>query len=602
MSHGQYLLRRLLACVLLLMFGLVPVKAMAATPQLAHGVIVKLKERGPVVSPALQGNPSRWSFDSSTRQHMRLVSAAWRQGVQFDTIKRSAFAAHVLRTKQPLPLAQAEAFAKKLSQDADVEWALPNVIERMSSIAGPIDEYYLYQTWLQARANDKLGVAGFPQAWSRLHDRSQTSALNRVVVAVLDSGVPAGHPDMAGSLLPGYDFVSDELNARDGGGLDGDASDPGNWLSTEDIDANRAYFELCEPHPSTWHGLAIAGMFAATTNNGLGAAGMLWQLPGPYVLPVRVAGACGAEVSDIIEGMLWAAGIAYQGSPSVNLNPAKVLNLSFGGDGNCSDSLAANSPGWVYAKAVQALRRQGVLMVVSAGNGDKTSGIGLAVPTRPANCPGVLAVTGLHREGYKASFANLLVGVPDGLAVMSGDDKDAVFFEDGVFTTSHSGLRGISSGTYAYKSVFGTSFSAPMVAGAAAMMLAVNPDLSVDQLIEGLKLSAYEHLSQGDAILVGLPYNLPLCDASTEQTRDQCFCTEQTCGAGILNALGAIDYALSTDGNRTPPTGEAATFFTPDRQAVPPPRANSGGGAFDLASLVFISMLLGLTLLAGGKR
>lgn len=602
MSHGQYLLRRLLACVLLLMFGLVPLKAMAATPQLAHGVIVKLKERGSVVTPALQGNPSRWSFDSSTRQHMRLVSAAWRQGVQFDSIKRSAFAAHVLRTKQPIPLAQAEAFAKRLAQDADVEWALPNAIEKAATVGAPNDPYYAVQSWLYPRVSDTRGVADFPLAWNRLYGLS----LNPVVVAVLDSGVPGGHEDLDNQLLPGYDFVSDVENARDDNGLDSDASDPGNWLSPGEIASNPVYYSGCRPHDSSWHGLAIAGMLAARTNNWVGGAGMLWQLrstpSNPFLLPVRIAGACGAEVSDIIEGMLWAAGVAYQGSPRLNANPARVINLSFGGDGACTGNLQAGSPSWMYVQAVQALRRQGVLVVASAGNGGSDE-IGLPTPTRPANCPGVLAVTGLHVNGFKASFANLLVGVPDGIAVMSGETLGSSQALDSVITTWHDGLTDLSSGSFTYGGMIGTSFSAPMVAGTAAMMLAVNPALSVDQLVEGLKVSAMPFLTQSEAAANGLPSNLPQCDESSASTRGQCYCTTRTCGAGILNAPQAIDYALATTGDRVVGTPETATFFTPDRLATTSTRgSSSGGGAMDLASLVFISMLLGLTLLAAGKR
>lgn len=600
MSSGQYLWSRLSAGLLLAVVLLCPVMGWASAPQWAQGVIVKLKDRGPVVTPALQGNPSRWSFDSSTRQHMRLVSAAWRQGVHFDSIKRSAFAAHVLRTHQPIPLARAEAFAKKLSQDADVEWALPNVIERATSVAQPDDTFYFDQSWLQARSNYSWGIGDFPTAWGRL----DAQILSPVVVAVLDSGVPTGHPDLSGVLLPGYDFVSDLENARDGNGLDADASDPGNWLSLADINANPVYYAGCSEHDSSWHGLAIAGMLAANTHNGQGTAGMLWQLPGRHLLPVRIAGACGAEVSDIIEGMLWAAGIAYQGSPSVNPNPARVINLSFGGDGACSGSLPEGSPTWMYVQAVQALRRQGVLLVASAGNGDET-GVGLSAPTRPANCPGVLAVTGLHLNGYKASFSNLLVGVTDGIAVMSGESVNTRLYQDTVVTVYHDGPQGLDSGDYSYAGMVGTSFSAPMVAGTAAMMLAVNPNLSVDQVIEGLKTTATEHLSQGNALALGLPSNLPTCDERSAVARLQCFCTARTCGAGVLNAPGAIDYALATVGTRLGPTNEVATFFTPDRLTSTPSRGSTssgGGGSVDVASLAFISMLLALTLLGAGKR
>ena len=86
------------------------------------------------------------------------------------------------------------------------------------------------------------------------------------MVAVLDTGTTQ-HPELAGHMLPGFDFVSDSGYANDGDGRDADPSDPGDWVSAADRSADAARFGSCDVEDSTWHGTVIAGMLAAKTNN-----------------------------------------------------------------------------------------------------------------------------------------------------------------------------------------------------------------------------------------------------------------------------------------------------------------------------------------------
>lgn len=567
---------------------------------LASGVIVKLKQPGGGGNGAMQ--PSALAFESATRVNERLVGLSWRYKVPYVARKQTAFAAHVLRAERPLPLSEAQAQAARLMQDPNVAWAIPNVIEKSATAGGGDDPWVYWQTWLRARDAGLRGVANLPKAWQAMSSRS----LSPVVVAVLDSGI-LPYADLAGRSWPGYDFVSELEFARDGNGFDSDPTDPGNWLTAADRAANPALYEGCPERASSWHGLSIASMLAAQAQNGLDGAGILAPLSGPVLLPVRVAGACGAEVSDIVEGMLWAAGIAYQGTPALNPHPARVINLSFGGDGSCAAS-GQQDAAWLYRQTIAALKAKGTLVVASAGNGNDSGP--QAQPSRPANCPGVLAVTALHPEGFKASYANLVdVAVYPSVATNGGDvPLDLLEEPAGIVTASNLGTRAADPQGYVIQSMVGTSFAAPTAAGVAALMLAVDPYLSVDELISGLMGTALPHLSVQDAADLGMPV-WPACEAGRNVAR--CYCSASTCGAGRLDAEGAIQYALSELAAHPAGTGGVAgpsrvDYFAPSRAQVSPPSpssgSGSGGGAMDSGSLAALALLMWLTLTAGGRR
>jgi serine protease len=189
-----------------------------------------------------------------------------------------------------------------------------------------------------------------------------TTGNSGMVVAVIDTGVRFDHPDLlrvaaGGNLLPGYDMISDVDTANDGDGRDADASDPGDWVTLDDVRKVGGPFEDCSDaaENSSWHGTQISGLIGALTNNGRGMAGVG---PNIRVLPVRTLGKCGGFDSDIIAGMRWAAGLPVAGVP-VNPTPARVLNLSLGGDGACEAA---------YRDALAEITARGAAIVAAAGN------------------------------------------------------------------------------------------------------------------------------------------------------------------------------------------------------------------------------------------
>ena len=300
--------------------------------------------------------------------------------------------------------------AARLQQETDVEYAVPD--ERRHIVGAPRDPLYAEgvpgdgpaagQWYLRAPAGEVQSSLNVEPAWA------VTSGRPDVVVAVVDTGVRYDHPDLlpvslGGNLLPGYDMISQGEIANDGDGRDADASDPGDWVSQAELFSRGSAFFRCAtgPEASSWHGTQVSGLVAALTDNGLGMAG---TAPGVRVLPVRVLGKCGGYDSDIIAGLRWAAGLAVPGVPA-NPYPARVINLSLGGDGACSAA---------YQEAVDEVAARGTLIVAAAGN---SSGHAVGVP---ADCRGVLAVGGLRHAGTKVGYSSLgsevAISAPPGTA------------------------------------------------------------------------------------------------------------------------------------------------------------------------------------------
>jgi serine protease len=511
----------------------------------AAGLLVTLRP-GAVVLDAVPAAPvverdtaqARRDREQATwqRNHERGLShlreVATQAGV---SVRALGSAGHALRVDLADTSAAAlEAATRRLRMHPDVLDVVPNERLRHTQTATvtPNDTYFSRQWQLQTPAS-YAGALNMPPAWAKW-----TGASNTVQVAVVDSGVRTNHPDLAANLLPGYDFVSEVDYANDGDGRDADASDPGDWVTASE--ASTALFAGCDAENSSWHGTAIAGEIAAVSHNATGVAGVNW---GAKVVPVRVAGKCGAVLSDLLDGLRWAAGLPVAGVPS-NPHPARIINLSYGGNGACNTA---------YQTAVNDVRNAGALLVVAAGN----EGGPL---TRPADCTGVVAVTGVRGDGAKASYGNygtkVALAAPGGSA-LSGTDA-------GVVTTLDSGLQGPVAPAYAQ--VAGTSFSAPLVAGVASLVLGIQPGLSVSQLESLLKGAVRPHPTQA---------SLATCSA-TALSQGACNCTTQTCGTGLLDADLAVTAAQALGSSSGSSSGSSGSTGS---TGVATSTESGGGGA-----------------------
>lgn len=316
--------------------------------------------------------------------------------------------------------------SRQLGAEPDVEYAEPNFFRRPCLL--PNDPSYAEQWHYQ--------LVNLPQAW----DLSVGS--EEVVVAVIDSGI-LNHPDFRNGdgtsrLFGGFDFVSDRLRSNDGDGIDPDPTDPGSGPL----------------RPSSYHGTHVAGTIGAATNNGLGVAGVNWR---SRIMPLRALGPAGGSDADIAEAIRYAAGLP---NVSGQLPPAKarIINMSLGGAGSSQ----------TMAEAVAAARRNGVILVAAAGNDN------VGTPFYPAGYPEVVCVSAVGPTAQKAPYSNygdwVRVAGPGGAGNV---DANGDGIPDGVLST-------VGAGGYSYYS--GTSMAAPHVSGILALMLAVNPRLTPDDV------------------------------------------------------------------------------------------------------------------------
>jgi serine protease len=511
-------------------------------------VIVKFRERASVLSSSSAGTAAAGSGPQQASVMGSRLGLALANG-------RALGARTQVMTGTGVSSA---ALAGALSADPDVEWAeidqkryvqaapvndplYPDNVSTSTASNGPASgQWYLRAPGTDASGRAVVSSIDIEPAWAI------TQGATSIVISDIDTGITA-HPDLtAGNskMLQGYDFITDLGVANDGNGRDADPSDAGDWVTaTENSTKNGTFFGCNDDGTggavsadSSWHGTQTASILGASTNNGQGMAGTAYKVP---VIAARALGKCGGYDSDIIAAAQWSAGIAVSGLPA-NAHPARVINMSLGGTGGCTQA---------YVDALTALRDKHVVVVAAAGNDE-----GLPVGT-PANCkpaasnadqtPVVIAVAALRHAGTKVGFSDIgpevTIAAPGGNCVNTGATEACLY---PIVTALNSGTTkpvtdgGIYSDGRDHVSL-GTSFATPMVAGTVALMLSTNPSLTNAQVVNIIKSTARPFPTVSDT-----SPQPPVCAAPNANVKqDECICTTATCGAGMLDAGAAVTRA-----------------------------------------------------------
>lgn len=439
--------------------------------QRAAGVLVRFRD------PAVQALAAA---NEAPPAHL-LAALESASGVELKYVRAMSGGMHVLQFAAPVSAVEAEQIASRLRVVSEVERAEPDYILTPQVLSS--DPLFSSQWNMFPPATEFSAGIDAMAAWNI------TAGSPDVVVAVIDTGV-VPHPEFYERLVPGYDFVSDAVRANDGNGRDPDASDPGDFTLANE----------CGPgspaRSSSWHGSHVAGIIGANGGDGVGIAGVAWRT---RIQPVRVLGKCGGTTGDVVDGVRWAAGLPVPGVPD-NATPARILNLSLGGYSfGCIPA---------FAEAINDAANAGAFAVMAAGN--ERLPISYA---SPANCARSLTVTAVDQYAELASYSNYST---DGSGIAApGGDMSRYGTSGGILSTVTNSSRGVGAASYDWYN--GTSMAAPHVSGIAALLLAVNPGLSVDEV-----------------------HALILQGARDFAPNSNCAITRR-CGVGLADAPGALE-------------------------------------------------------------
>ncbi|MBU6375299.1 MAG: S8 family serine peptidase [Bdellovibrionales bacterium] len=323
---------------------------------------------------------------------------------------------------------------ESLKASDQVEYSEPNYIYRTLD-AGVPDDAKFGELWgiLNTGQKDSKGQVGKPgidlnlvPVWA-----SGVTGSKDVLVAVIDTGIQWDHPDLQDNLYtnPG------ESGALANNGIDDDKNG-----FVDDVHGWNFAAKTASSSDDQGHGSHCAGTIGGSGNNGIGVAGVNWNVT---LMPVKFLDAQGGgTLQGAVESINYARKMG-----------AKIMSNSWGG-GGASQALK---------DAIIEARDAGILFVAAAGNDGNNND---SRPVYPAAYPvdNVLAVSAIDNQGGLADFSNY-------------GKKTVHIAAPGVNVVS-------STKGSAYRSLSGTSMACPHVSGVAALLLSINPSMSYSDLKE----------------------------------------------------------------------------------------------------------------------
>ena len=327
--------------------------------------------------------------------------------------------------------ADAASIVAQYSQLPEVEYAEPNYeINLEETNAGPLvpvlpHDPQFNDQWALANSGQRGGKQGADisatLAWAT------TTGNDKLVVAVLDTGVDYTHEDLVenmwvrpATMAPYHD---NELGTID------------------DLNGFNAIDSAADPMDDNGHGTHCAGIIGAEGENNLGIAGVNWKV---QIMPLKFLNAGGSgSTKDAIEAINY---VINRKKAGVNI---RIISASWG------STQKSRALGDVIRKAYE----NDILFVAAAGNSSVDND---RTPHYPSSYPNVISVAALDRNDQLASFSNfgvksVMIGAPgvDILSTWLGNE---------------------------YEEKSGTSMATPVVSGVAALILAKNPRMSVEDL------------------------------------------------------------------------------------------------------------------------
>ncbi len=285
---------------------------------------------------------------------------------------------------------------RRYGQNTGVASVTPN---RIYGVAGAVvepNDPFMDKQWAEEKINA-------PEAWG------QNINASGVTVAVLDTGVDYRHPEFGGRVLKGWNFADNNADVMDRFG----------------------------------HGTHVAGIIGAAGNNGVGVAGVAWNV---RILAIKVLGDNGqGSTAAVVNGIKYAADMG-----------AKIINMSLGSPDTTIDP--------ALSAAIKYANQKGVIVIAAAGNNHGEVG-------SPANDPGAIAVSSTSKFlfwEYLSWFSN------------RGSKVEVAAPGGGIWSTVP--LDANRTGATGYAKLSGTSMAAPFVAGEAALIWAKHPNWTPQQV------------------------------------------------------------------------------------------------------------------------